>query len=1829
MSYFSTSIMDLHPLKTLPTPGNAMDSITFQSCLITSVPEGTFSKFPQLTELTLRVNKIVTIWPGAFNNVPKLTKLVLDHNPLSFLPDNVFANLTSLDHLDLSNNELTTLSLQMFTGANLKLSTLELHDNKFAFVQDELLDSIRKLTIQNTPFEGAIKSRSHVNKTLVCNDLTSTLRSWKGGYLCQCPKGEQPYVTLSTTSTPGASQPDTGTCMPASGRCKAATVTLSNICDLYPTLNVSTAYARLTTATQYPEKYFYACKGERHLVKNPCYGQAMDYVQKTCNPQTTAYLCVCNETDLSTFCQSTIKSCTDPGTPENGTRSSLPRLDFGTVANFSCNTGYTLRGNVSITCTSQGWSAPVPNCDLCADLGAPANGSRTLEGGDVNETVTYTCDKGFTLVGEPDATCTRQGNWTSSLPTCKVVTCEDPGTPRNGSRKVDRTEYNGTVVYNCDEGFALVGQGVAVCMEDGNWTSLTPTCVGVVCPSPGTPTDGSQDLDGLEYQDSATYSCDTGFSLVGQTTAVCTQHGNWSSQVPTCKGVVCPSPGTPTDGSQDLDGLEYQDSATYSCDTGFSLVGQTTAVCTQHGNWSSQVPTCKGVVCPSPGTPTDGSQDLDGLEYQDSATYSCDTGFSLVGQTTAVCTQHGNWSSQVPTCKGVVCKNPSMLTNGTRTLEGLQYNETVTYSCDKGFSLVGQPTAVCTQHGNWSSQAPTCKVVPCLSDPGTPQNGLKRPHTSVYLSVVTYACSKDYNLIGSSSRTCMEDGAWSPKLPKCEIKKCIDLGVPQNGRRVLEGLAIRSKVAHFCDVGYTIIGSAFSTCYENQTWSTPLPTCRIVDCADPGTPADGSRTLTNGFVYDSSVRYHCKPGLKLTGSEVARCTENGKWTYATPPKCKPITCVDPGTPMNGSRMLEGLAYNNTVTFSCGTGFNLTGAAVRRCSDTGKWSSAQPTCQAITCPDQVAPGNGSRMTTGLAYNATVRYSCDAGFDLNGTVDGICAVTGRWSSPRPRCDIVSCPDPGSPVNGSRTLNSLHYNSVAVYRCDIGYHMSGSMTSQCLANKTWSAAVPACKIVQCPDAGIPKHGSRQPHTSVYQSVVRYECGVGYNMSGSLTRTCTENATWTPAIPTCIKINCPTLRAPQNGGMKVSGIETGSTGTFTCSAGYNLIGVSSIQCSSTGQWSGSVPHCKIVQCPDPGTPAHGTKQPHTLTYQSSVRYDCDAGYYLVGSSSRTCTQHGQWTSTLPTCKTQHCPNPGTPGNGIQLLQGLSYLSIVAYKCNLGYNLNGSTFRVCSADKTWTPAMPICQISECSDPGTPENATRQLDGLSYGDQVLYSCLSGFSLNGSESRTCTEYGNWSASAPHCEGASVLVGASDSDSTAAVATGVTISTLLLVFMAIFLGFHHYRPDKLRTAKGQISSLARTTGAHTKPSRTKLSLAGSTCDIYMTERRETAVEILSSSTSTVEVDCSSIQRHYMNERQVSAMKNGIVMDNTNYSNTHSTFGSANTGEDKDAAGYFNREMVPEEDIYGNDADSRKEEDDAGNRPYDDSEDIYGHVPDEADVTTVTITRNNSTATGRPNFGKNPDEYNAFSTPAQNEDDYEAPTEKLRSAIRSRSGSVLHLSTLPKSGMCLQRARTESSASELQISSTSSVHNVAEFSSSSVTNASSRRNSFSQFNSLPDPRGVRTNTSSSRVDLPQLPQDVKRPASQQISSGSTSARGSLSLAQVASINSVGDDLYGSITDTREAFSRQTSVFHVPLSADVSRSPTAPTNDHFLLSRYSSRAAYRDSNGQDEDDYTLDVDSAAVRSRAAVAASRRVSDLSAASRPQPAQAKHLMAMHRPYTAI
>ena len=52
------------------------------------------------------------------------------------------------------------------------------------------------------------------------------------------------------------------------------------------------------------------------------------------------------------------------------------------------------------------------------------------------------------------------------------------------------------------------------------------------------------------------------------------------------------------------------------------------------------------------------------------------------------------------------CGDPGPFTNGTKT-GGTEYGDTLTYSCDVGFTLVGTSVMTCTTSG-WDSDPPVC-----------------------------------------------------------------------------------------------------------------------------------------------------------------------------------------------------------------------------------------------------------------------------------------------------------------------------------------------------------------------------------------------------------------------------------------------------------------------------------------------------------------------------------------------------------------------------------------------------------------------------------------------------------------------------------------------------------------------------------------------------------------------------------------------------------------------------------------------------------------------------------------------------------------------------------------------------------------------------------------------------------------------------------------------------------------------------------------------------------------------------------------------------------------
>ena len=55
-------------------------------------------------------------------------------------------------------------------------------------------------------------------------------------------------------------------------------------------------------------------------------------------------------------------------------------------------------------------------------------------------------------------------------------------------------------------------------------------------------------------------------------------------------------------------------------------------------------------------------------------------------------------------------------------------------------------------------------------------------------------------------------------------------------------------------------------------------------------------------------------------------------------------------------------------------------------------------------------------------------------------------------------------------------------------------------------------------------------------------------------------------------------------------------------------------------------------------------------------------------------------------------CDNPGIPENGQAQYSTTTYNSVVTYTCDVGYTLEGSNSRTCQSDGQWNGSVPQCQ---------------------------------------------------------------------------------------------------------------------------------------------------------------------------------------------------------------------------------------------------------------------------------------------------------------------------------------------------------------------------------------------------------------------------------------------------------------------------------------------------------------------------------------------------------
>ncbi|XP_064385779.1 uncharacterized protein LOC135334492 isoform X2 [Halichondria panicea] len=167
----------------------------------------------------------------------------------------------------------------------------------------------------------------------------------------------------------------------------------------------------------------------------------------------------------------------------------------GTVALYSCSDGFMLDGLDNRTCFNGVWNGeedPMCIAIFCSNLSQFDNGTlirydmELLNGTRPNGTVArYTCmdmDR-FMLVGDANRTCDT-GNWTGTAPVCIKTFCPDdlPEDIDNGALQgyepgpLNGTRLNGTVAtYTCNFGYSLLGDVTRTC-DTGNWTSNAPLC---------------------------------------------------------------------------------------------------------------------------------------------------------------------------------------------------------------------------------------------------------------------------------------------------------------------------------------------------------------------------------------------------------------------------------------------------------------------------------------------------------------------------------------------------------------------------------------------------------------------------------------------------------------------------------------------------------------------------------------------------------------------------------------------------------------------------------------------------------------------------------------------------------------------------------------------------------------------------------------------------------------------------------------------------------------------------------------------------------------------------------------------------------------------------------------------------------------------------------------------------------------------------------------------------------------------------------------------------------------------------------------------------------
>ncbi|XP_064649299.1 complement C2-like [Lineus longissimus] len=338
------------------------------------------------------------------------------------------------------------------------------------------------------------------------------------------------------------------------------------------------------------------------------------------------------------------------------------------------------------------------------------------------------------------------------------------------------------------------------------------------------------------------------------------------------------------------------------------------------------------------------------------------------------------------------------IAHGTRSGSCCANNNTITYSCNRGYHLIGRKAITCI-NGNWNSQEPNCTSSP--------------------------ACSKPLPVVGTLARYPTESTKFEPGT------RAVFSCSPGYFFRKIE-TEVASESADNYDYGGedTQIEITFDILHRRlncmgPNWSGPTPTCNAFTCPIPTVQNGKWNTEQPQIKHGEAITITCDPGYLALGHQSIKCSmdranDKDGWNL-DPPSCREIRCARPARPERGIVQFMNRTNKNgigaVIKISCNRHFELDGSQTRKCMRNGRWSGKDATCQPTRaqdlshCPIPVLPYAARKFGDSYNRGDSVIYKCHNLFIARGPTNLTCNDKGQWEPPGlPRCEgLYSFDDP----------------------------------------------------------------------------------------------------------------------------------------------------------------------------------------------------------------------------------------------------------------------------------------------------------------------------------------------------------------------------------------------------------------------------------------------------------------------------------------------------------------------------------------------------------------------------------------------------------------------------------------------------------------------------------------------------------------------------------------------------------------------------------------------------------------------------------------------------